>query len=91
MPTSESSLCSEKFNSFIAGTRSTSICLARVTSPSGEVLPKKWWLEHWILSQENPVSNLLAAVSRIGQFFLLHVSIHSTVQMSTLNRSAQGV
>ena len=38
------------------------------------------WLEHRTLNQESPGSNLLTAVSKLGQFRSLHVaSVHSAV------------
>ena len=38
------------------------------------------WLEHRTLNREIPVSNHIAAVSKLGQFLLLHVAtVHSAV------------
>ena len=47
-------------------------------------------LEHIIMyrtiNQENPCSNILAAISELGQFRSLHVaSVHLVVQMSGLD------
>ena len=42
------------------------------------------WLEHQIPSQENPVSNPCAAVSKLGQFRLVYVGpVHSAVSTCT--------
>ena len=37
-------------------------------------------LKHWAFNRENPVSNTLGVVSKLGQFRSLHVaSVHSAI------------